>query len=208
MIIVSEFELKYNKEKGVYTIVSLVRCKCPLCGGAVYHRDCKSRDVKKLDGDVWHFSLRRLLCDNCKKLHTETPDIIQPYKHYDSETIQSVLDDGEKARDCVADDSTIRRWKADFAKAEPDIEQRIASVYAQETDEVAPLLSPGLTFAAIRATIERWLAFVMLLLINAGHKLCTQFAFCPPYPCAKLQSAGTKCKGGCDKIDKTTKDTG
>jgi len=208
MIIVPEFELKYNEEKGFYTIISLVRCRCPLCGGAVYHRDYKSRDVKKLNGDVWHFKLRRLLCDDCEKLHTEIPDIVQPYKHYDSEAIQSVLDGGEKARDCVADDSTIRRWRADFAKAEPDIEQRIASVYAQETDEVAPLLSPGLALAAIQATIGRWLAFVMHLLISNGHNLCTQFAFCPPHPCAKLQSAGTKSKGGYEIIDKTIEDTG
>jgi len=208
MIIVPKFELKYNEEKKTYTIISLAPCKCPLCGGAVYHRDHKSRDVKKLNGEVWHFSLRRLLCDNCMKLHTEIPDIIQPYKHYDSETIQSVLDGGEKAMDCVADDSTISRWKSDFAKAEPDIEQRLVSVYAQETDETAPLLSFALTFAAIRATIERWLAFVMRLLINTGHKLCTQFAFCPPHPCVKVQNAGIKSKGGHGESDKTITDTG
>jgi len=208
MIIVPKFELKYNDEKGIYTIISLTPCRCPLCCGAVYHRDHKARAVKKLNGEVWHFSLRRLLCDNCEKLHTEIPDIIQPYKHYDSETIQSVLEGGEKAKDCVADNSTISRWRADFSKVEPDIEQRVASVYAQETDETVPLLSPALTFAAIRVTIERWLAFVMCLLINAGHKLCTRFAFCPPDTCAKVQNAGTKSKGGYGELDKTTTDTG
>jgi len=208
MIIVPEFELKYNEETGIYTIISLMPCRCPLCGGAVYHRDHKSRFVKRLSGEVWHFRLRRLLCDNCSKLHTEIPDIIQPYKHYDSETIQSVLDGGEKAKGCVADNSTIRRWGVDFAKAEPDIEQRVASVYARETDETAPLLPQGLTFSIIRATLECWLAFVMRLLINAGHKLCTQFAFCPPHFCAKLQNAGIKSKGGNGKFVKTITDTG
>ena len=208
MIIVPKFELKYNEEKGIYTIISLTPSKCPLCGGTVYHRDHKGRKVKRLSGVVWRFSLRRLLCDNCKKLHTEIPDIIQPYKHYDSETIQSVLDGGEKAKDCIADDSTISRWKADFSKSEPDIEQRLVSVNAQATDESAPLLPPGLTFAAIRATIKRWLAFVMLLLINAGYKLCTRFAFCQPDTYVKVQNAGTKSKGGFGEFDKTTTDTG
>jgi len=208
MIIVPEFELKYNEEKGFYYIISLAPSNCPLCSGVVYHRDYRERDVKRLNGEVWHFSLRRLLCDICMKLHTELPDIIQPYKRYDSETIQSVLDGSEKAEDCVADNSTIRRWKADFAKAEADIEQRLASVYAQETNEAAPLLSRGVSFYAIRRTIERWLAFVMHLLINAGHKLCTQFAFRPPYPCAKFKSAGTKSKGGYGNNDKTIEDTG
>ena len=208
MIIVPKFELKYNEEKGIHTIISLTPCNCPLCGGAVYHRDHKGRDVKRMNGEVWHFNLRRLLCDNCKKLHTEIPDIIQPYKHYDTETIQSVLDGGEKAKECVADESTISRWKADFARAEPDIEQRLASVCAQDTNEVTPLLTPGLAITAVRATIERWLAFVMHLLINAGHKLCTQFAFCPPYPCDRLHNAGTKSKGGYGEIVKTITDTG
>jgi len=208
MIIVPKFELKYNEKKGVYTIISLVPCKCPLCSGAVYHRDHKARDAKRLNGEVWHFRLRRLLCDNCDKLHTEIPDIIQPYKHYDSETIQSVLDGGEKAGDCVADNSTISRWKADFAEAEPDIEQRLASVYVQESDEKAPLLSAGLTFAAIRAAVGRWLAFVMRMLINNGHKLCTRFAFCPPQGCVSIQSAGRKRDGGHEKYDKTLDETG
>jgi len=208
MIIVPKFELQYNEEKGIYTIISMSPCKCPLCGGAVYHRDRKARDSKRLNGEVLHFSLRRLLCENCEKLHTEIPDIIQPYKHYDSEAIQNVLDGGEEAGGCVADDSTIRRWKTYFTEAEPDIEQRLASVYAQESDETAPLLSPGMTFAAIRVMVERWLAFVMRMLINNGHKLCTRFAFCPPQGCGSIKSAGRKSDGGCKKHDKTLDDTG
>ena len=208
MIIVPKFELKFNEETGVYTIISLVSSKCPLCGGVVYHRDCKSRDSKKLNGEVWRFRLRRLICDGCAKLQTELPDIIQPYKHYDSEAIQSVIDSGEKARECVADDSTISRWKSDFAKAEPDIEQRVASAYAQETGEAAPLLAPGLTFAAIRATAGRWLAFVMHMLINAGHKLCTRFAFCPPHSSDKLQGVNKNNEGGFRKDDKTISGAG
>ena len=179
MIIVPEFEIKYNEKTGIYTIISMVACKCPLCGGALYHRDYKARNSKKLNGAVWHFMLRRLLCDDCAKLHTEIPDIIQPFKHYDSETIQSVIDGGEKAMDCVADESTINRWKYDFAKAAPDIEQRLASVYVQETDSAVPILSSTTMLAYIRAMQKRWLAFVMVLLINNGHKICTRFAFCP-----------------------------
>jgi len=149
--------------------------------------------------------LRRLLCDDCKKLHTEIPDIIQPYKHYDSETIQSVIDGGEKARCCVADDSTISRWKSGFAKAAPDIEQRLGSVYARDTDETLPVLSSITLLAYIRAMQERWLAFVMALLINGGHKLCTQFAFCPSSIDGIVSS--TIKKGG-EPDGKTIEDTG
>jgi len=208
MIIVPKFELKYNEETGIYTIVPLVPCKCPLCGGAVYHRDYKARDSKKLDGAVWHFMLRRLLCDDCSKLHTEIPDIIQPHKQYATETIQRVIDGGEGARDCVADDSTIRRWRADFAEALPDIEQKLASVYVQETSDTTPSLSSVTILAYIRVMQKRWLAFVMCLLINAGYKLCTRFAFCPPQFSDKIHNANKNKDGGCGKDDKNIADTG
>ena len=149
--------------------------------------------------------LRRLLCDDCKKLHTEIPDIIQPYKHYDSETIQSVIDGGEKARCCVADDSTISRWKSGFAKAAPDIEQRLASVYVREVDGTIPVLSSITILAYIRAMQKRWLAFVMALLINGGHKLRTRFAFCPS-SIDGIVSSTIKKGGGLD--GKTIEDTG
>jgi hypothetical protein len=208
MIIVPKFELKYNEKKGVYSIISLVTSKCPLCSGAVYHRDFKSRFSKRCNGEVWQFRLRRLLCGECAKLHTEIPDIIQPFKHYDSETIQCILDGNEGALECDVDCSTIRRWKRDFSIAGLDIEQRLASVIAQESDDKMPLLSPGLVLAYIRATVDRWLAFVMCLLINGGHKLCTQFAFCPSRPSVKIHLAGNNDLGGYGKNAKSTEDTG
>ena len=205
MIIVPNFKLKYNEEKGFYSIVSLTPCKCPLCGGVVYHRDHKARTSKKSSGEIWHFMLRRLLCEDCAKLHTEIPGIIQPYKHYDSETIQNVIDGGEKAVDCIADESTIYRWKSDFAKAETDINQRVASVYAQETGNKAPLLLSATMLAYIRAIKKDWLAFVIVLLINSGHKLRTRFAFCPSRIDGIVSS--TIKKGG-KLYDKTIKDSG
>jgi len=205
MIIVPKFEIKYNEKTEIYTIISMVASKCPKCGGSVYHRDNKFRSSKKLCGEVRRFKLRRLLCDNCTKLHTEIPDIIQPFKHYDSETIQSVIDGGEKAMDCVADDSTINRWKSDFAKATPDIEQRLASAYVQETGIKPPALSSATILAYIQVMQKRWLAFVMWLLINNGHKLCTRFAFCPAHMDGIVIS--TINKGGI-LDDKTIADTG
>ena len=208
MVMVSSFKLECNTETGIYTIISLATSICPLCAGFLKHRDRKPRDVKNLIGEVRHFSLRRLLCTACEKLHTEIPDIIQPFKHYDSETIQNVIDNTELSKDCVADDSTISRWKASFAEAVPDIEQRLASVHARETDEKLPLVSPYLTFAAIGATAERWLALVMLLLINSGHKLCTRFAFRPLHYSDTIHSAGKNDCRGDTKIGKTINDTG
>jgi hypothetical protein len=122
--------------------------------------------------------LRRLRCEDCKELHTELPDIIQPYKHYDSAAIQSVLDGSEDSDTCVADNSTIHRWKSEFKNAESDIAQRLASIHSRMTDEKVPIFLLTQILNNIRVKHKRWLAFVMELLINNGYKLCTQFAFC------------------------------
>ena len=183
MIIITSFKLNYNILTDVFSIVlkdQAATARCPLCNCGVYYRDRKSRDLKNLIGEKRHFSLRRLRCEGCGKHHTEIPDIIQPYKHYDSETIQCVLDGSKEAEECAADNSTIRRWKVSFSKAEPDITQRLTSVYAQMSDATPPIGPTAPTLSTIQTMVEQWLAFVMALLINNGHKICTQFAFCPP----------------------------
>jgi hypothetical protein len=120
-----------------------------------------------------------MFCKECKILHTELPDIIQPYKHYDSQTIQCVLDGNDESTQCAADNSTIYRWKKEYSKSEPDISQRLASVHAQQSDAIIPIAQVSDISNKIRRENERWLAFVMMLLINGGHKIRTRFAFCP-----------------------------
>jgi hypothetical protein len=139
MVIVSSFKLSHNESSGFFTITSEDVICCPLCSGGLFYRDSRLRMLKDLFGTVSLFFVRRLRCAECKKLHTELTSIIQPYKHYSSDAIQSVLSGGEAGSDCVADNSTIRRWKIDFAQAEPDVNQRLASVYAQITEAMVPI---------------------------------------------------------------------
>jgi len=210
MFIVSLFKLNHNKETGYFSVTpdnpedSVL---CPLCGGGLFYRNSKPRNSISLLGEVCRFLLRRFKCKICNKLHTEIPSIIQPFKHYDSRTIQSVLDGSEDAELCVADDSTIRRWKSTFADAEPDITQRLASVYAQETDEMAPIGSSSLDIMVIKSMIEHWLAFVMALLINRGHGLCTRFAFCPSPSACNIKETGQIVWTGGRINDQTIKDS-
>jgi hypothetical protein len=158
--------------------------------------------LKDLLGEVLRFFVRRFRCQVCKKLHTELPAIIQPYRHYSSYAIQSVLDSDEEGSACVADNSTIRRWKTEFANAEPDINQRLASVQAQMNDETVPVANSVHTLDKIRTEIKHWLAFVMELLINSGHELCTQFAFCPSQPSGTVSSRNKNdAEGGKKKDD-------
>jgi hypothetical protein len=208
MIIVSSFSIHHNSELGSHSIKPARDSVCPQCSGVLKYRDSRERGVKNLFGEARRFLLRRLSCTVCGRFHTEIPDIILPYKRYDAETIQSVLDGKESASACAADDSTMRRWRASFAEAQTDMRQRIASVYACEEDTSAPIVSGVDVIARIRSTEPRWLPFVMRLLIMAGHVPCTRFAFCPDPRTVKVnETAITATKGGTEN-DKTVNDTG
>ena len=71
-------------------------------------RDSKRRKAKDVAGNTLVFSLNRLYCANCGKIHTLLPDIIEPNKRYLGLVIDNVR--AGRFEDCAADDSTIRRW--------------------------------------------------------------------------------------------------
>lgn len=68
---------------------------CPICGGHLLQRDRRKRCVIDQEDTKLVFSLRRLFCDRCKRLHTELPDFIIPYKRYGSKVIESLVTDDE-----------------------------------------------------------------------------------------------------------------
>lgn len=140
------------------------------------YRNSKPRHTLDETRTETRYLLRRFFCDVCHKLHTEIPDTIQPFKHYDSKTVQDVLDGGGDT--CSADDSTMRRWRADFRDSEDDVNRRLESIRAKETHSHTSLMSGQKLLNTIRKENQRWLAFVMGLLIRHGHRLRTRFAFC------------------------------
>jgi len=121
--------------------------------------------------------------------------------------IQATIEEREEVSSCLADESTIRRWRAGFASAEPDIKQRLAAVYARMVDKAVPIAESEDILGKIRYSEKHWLPFVIGLLINSGHKICTEFAFCPPLKSAKVDSATKFIAGRGQENVKTIKDT-
>jgi len=206
MVIVSSYRASYNAERKYYEIISLEKVCCPYCGGSLEYRNSRERGVSDELRNKAIYLLRRLWCAGCKHLHTEIPDIIQPYKHYSSSVIQDVLDGGGET--CGADDSTIRRWRSGFKDAKADIEQRLKSIYARETEGPVPLITGVKTLDSLIKAEPRWLAYVMKLLICHGHRLCTRFAFCPGGPPDKVAIIDVSKRQGGKIYDKTKEDTG
>lgn len=81
---------------------------CPLCGQELSVKDSKRRYVKDELSRKIPFNLKRYYCSSCKKIHTEIPDIVQPYKQYETLTIRKVQEGNSLT--FAGDNSTIRKW--------------------------------------------------------------------------------------------------
>jgi hypothetical protein len=166
-------------QKQIFFIKSKEFSLCPDCQGTVSVRDTKLRHVIRKDTEeIQWYRLRRLKCNQCNKLHTELPDLMQPYKHYESQSIQDTID--ENADNCCgADTTTINRWKASFRRERPTIEVLLIACWIYYQQKQYSLLNHNSLLEIIQKIKPRWLAFVMEILINSGYKIHTQFAFCP-----------------------------
>lgn len=109
MVITNHYVIKCDAARGTYRIVNKGPLLCPECGQALSGYDTRKRHVIDGSGAVYWFSLRRLRCSGCKKLHLEIPDFIQPKKHYEAKVISNTL--AGLSDYCPADDSTIWRWR-------------------------------------------------------------------------------------------------
>lgn len=102
-------QLYYLRKKGGYVVCNFDKLVCPSCNVPMTVRDSRKRLVKDSAGKIYNFSLRRLKCPQCGCIHLELPDCIEPNKRYFKLTIKNTLSNDIDF--CVADDSTIRRWR-------------------------------------------------------------------------------------------------
>jgi hypothetical protein len=87
--------------------------------------------------------------------------------------IQNVID-GTSLDTCPAENSTIRRWQAEFQHSAPYLETMLRAVWYKKL----PLFGKSL-LAKLKKHLYRWLPFVTHLLISSGFSLPTWFAFTP-----------------------------
>ena len=109
MLIATHYTVSFDITKGVYVVRNKDAPICPQCGALMSGYDHRKRKVTGADGEPRIFLIRRLRCQVCRQIHSEIPDSLIPYKHYESEVIEAVRQGDDSL--CPADDSTIRRWQ-------------------------------------------------------------------------------------------------
>jgi len=89
---------------------------CPNCGVSMKHYDSVYRVVRTKGGTVRRIKIRRMKCPDCKRIRRDTPDYIYPYKQYEAEVINGVIEGfitpetlGYEDYPCEA---TMARWKS------------------------------------------------------------------------------------------------
>ena len=66
---------------------------CPNCGSDnLIHYDTVTRVVRTKGRKTNRVRIRRLRCKGCRRVHREIPSYIYPYKQYESEVIDGVID--------------------------------------------------------------------------------------------------------------------
>lgn len=179
MVIISRYKCLYNKKTNTWIIIPMERSVCPYCLTSLNSRDSKLRSGIKSSGEKRWYRIRRLRCPGCGSIHTELPDFLHPFKHYESAVIQDELDEVTPSC-CAADDSTIRIWRGQWERAQPQMSGALASLRARFAHLISPLTCEENLIAQIRTSDEnRWLPFVIGQLIGGGFPIYTKFAFCP-----------------------------
>lgn len=143
---------------------------CPNCSGILCGYDFKIRYLIRDTGEKETYKLRRLKCKGCQRLHTEIPDIMQPYKHHESKVIEAEL--SGTGTSCPADDSTIRVWRKQFAQNINKISGVLKSFWIRMHKVPYPLLENSLLHHFINKG-PGWLTLVTQLCIKDGFGLPT-----------------------------------
>lgn len=146
---------------------------CPHCMRVLHHRDWKPRIRKKDGGEKEFLQVERLKCDHCSRLHTVLPNILAPFKHYETEVIAGVLDQVVQPDD-LDDESypsevTMKRWHYWLMINLLYINGRLKSDgYRRFGFSESLLLSEVSLLDELRLTRQDWLETILRFIYNLG----------------------------------------
>jgi hypothetical protein len=180
---------------------------CAVCNNTLHIRDTCERNSRSALGELIGLIIARLYCDVCKTTLRALPSFVFPYKHYDTDAIQAVVDGDKKPH--AADKRTRRRWRAYYTASKPSIEGALGALSARETDFLMPAAGGENILSGLKSTHPHWLSVVLKSLVNHAMNFCTEFVRCPPDRATKVcPSSYPRQPKGDDFDDKTYDDGG
>lgn len=118
--------------------------------------------------------VRKCVDESCGKCHRLLPDEMVPYKHYEADLIEAVIDGLAGEEDPALADGpcplTIRRWKEWGRQIETEAEGKLRSAAYRILDLSEEFLRSGssLLLALKERLVEGWLPVTLRVLYNTG----------------------------------------
>jgi hypothetical protein len=92
MLSINKYTLITHTNSNHKIVVAEFTMKSPCCEATLVPFGRRQRKYKDSISNSHTLIIRRLRCEKCKKIHHELPDILVPYKRYNAETIQHIID--------------------------------------------------------------------------------------------------------------------
>ena len=91
---------------------------CPKCHVMMKHYDKVRRVVRSANNSKYYIQLNRVKCPKCKHVHRVIPDVLFPYKQYESrivfKTIFGIITSDTILYEDYPCEKTIERWREYF----------------------------------------------------------------------------------------------
>lgn len=165
----------------MFFVRSTEKFPCPCCNGSLYVVGSRQRKYRKNSGEVVVLMIRRLRCKNCGRIHHELPDILVPFKRYDSESIEAVVT-GNSNLHVAADESTLYRWQSWFRQLAPYFAGCLTSIalrfFAKDVEDLP--IHPRSVLQRIwqfTDSMAGWLSRTVRSVTNANLWIQTRSAF-------------------------------
>lgn len=175
MCILTETRISRNSNNTISMIYDEKPKLCPVCGKILHYRDKRRRIIKTSKGETFWCIVRRFKCVSCNRLHTEIPEQLTPYKHYEASAIEDVLDDITDESDPVTVDGpseqTIKRWRWWFTSNKNRLCGYIRSSQQKILEKSLPS-EYGISYLkTVRERGAGWLHHVLCFVYNLGGYL-------------------------------------
>lgn len=149
---------------------------CPICGERMTHYDSIKRIWRKEGGSTDWIVIRRFRCDKCSRIMRELPDVLTPYKHYETDVIEGVIEGIIQPTDKESEDfptvETMERWKDWIRRNKDNINGFLKSIGYRILEFGVQLLQSKISLLdeLIKLNVD-WLRIVNRFIYNSGERL-------------------------------------
>ena len=175
--IITDFE-GIQRGRGFFRIRSNENPLCPYCGGTQEKKEWTDRVRRKAGGEKVRYKIEVHRCtnENCGKCNRQLPDIWLPYKQYEADLIEDVVDGVITEADLIKEghdypcETTLKRWKEWAEKLMVNAEGYIRTTLHRVFELPYSFLATQISLLEeIQDRIPQgWLKAIVATMINTG----------------------------------------